>query len=325
MLKIGDISLEGTPLLLAPMEDITDQPFRKICKRFGADLGYTEFISSEGLIRDAGKNVKKLSIDQDERPVGIQIFGHDIKSMVAAARYAEKANPEIIDLNYGCPVKKVINKGAGAALLKNPEHMIKMTRAIVEAVDVPVTVKTRLGWDNGSLIIDQLAEKLQDTGIKALTIHGRTRSQLYKGVADWSLIRKVKQNPNIEIPIIGNGDIDSPEKAKEYTEKFHPDALMIGRAAMGNPWIFREIKHFMEKGGKLPLPTLEERIKVCLEHLQEERELKGERAAVIEMRKNYPGYFKGIANFKHHKIKLMQAANLHEISQILEEAKDSQN
>lgn len=324
MLKTGNIELKGTPLLLAPMEDITDRPFRKICKRFGADIVYTEFISSEGLIRDADKSIKKLVIDEEERPVGIQIFGHDIESMVRAARYAEKAAPEVIDLNFGCPVKKVVKKGAGAALLKNPEFMLKMTRAIVEAVDVPVTVKTRLGWDHDSQIIDQLAEPLQETGIKALTIHGRTRSQLYKGIADWTLIGKIKQNPNIEIPIIGNGDIDSVEKAKEMLEKYNPDALMIGRAAIGNPWIFEQVKLYLEKGKLIAPPSIENRIEICLEHLLEEVKTKGERGAIIEMRKNYSGYFKGVKNFKPHKIKLMQAENIEDIYRIFEDVKDSQ-
>lgn len=322
-MKIADISFPDVPLLLAPMEDITDLPFRKICKKFGADLVYTEFISSEGLIRDAGKSVKKLQIDNEERPVGIQIFGHDINSMVAAARYVEKAHPDFIDLNYGCPVKKVVNKGAGAALLKNPEHMLKMTRAIVEAVDLPVTVKTRLGWDMDSIIIEKLAEPLQETGISALTIHGRTRSQLYKGIADWSMIKKIKENPNIEIPIIGNGDIDSAEKAKYALDHFQPDALMIGRAAIGNPWIFSQVRTYLEKGFIPPEPDLHERVKVCRGHLIQEMALKGERSAVIEMRKNYSGYFKGVQNFKPFKLKLMKAETKEELDNIFAEILNS--
>jgi nifR3 family TIM-barrel protein len=323
MIKNGKISISGTPLLLAPMEDISDRPFRKICKRFGADLVYTEFISSEGLIRDAAKSTEKLLVYDDERPVGIQIFGHNTASMVKAAQQAAKASPDLIDLNYGCPVKKVVKKGAGAALLRTPEHMISMTKAIVEAVDIPVTVKTRLGWDYEIIIIDQIAERLQETGIAALTIHGRTRSQLYKGEADWSFIKKIKNNPNINIPIIGNGDINSAIKAKYYLDHYRPDALMIGRAAIGNPWIFAQIAHYLNTGETLPPPALEERISVSLEHLQEEAAIKGEHQAVIEMRKAYSGYFKGVSNFKHYKIKLMQAESVHEVQNIFEELKNS--
>lgn len=317
MMKIGNISFDKVPLLLAPMEDITDMPFRTICKRLGADLVYTEFISSEGLIRDASKSLVKLDINPLERPVGIQLFGHDIDSMVLAARYAEKAQPEIIDLNFGCPVKKVVRKGGGSAMLQTPDIMVEMTRQIVKAVNIPVTVKTRLGWDHNSMIIYDLAERLQDTGIAALSIHGRTRSQLYKGEADWTLIGEIKQNPNMEIPIIGNGDITSAQKAKHYLDTYQPDGLMVGRAAIGNPWIFGQIRHFLDTGEEIPLPTTEDRRDVCLEHLSSEILFKGERQAVIEMRKAYSGYFKGVENFKPYKAKLMTALSLTEVEDIL--------
>ncbi len=323
MITTKTFTLPGTPLLLAPMEDITTGPFRRICKRFGADLVYTEFVSSEGLIRDAGKSLRKLKVDDRERPVAIQIFGHDIINMVKAAQLAAEAEPEMIDLNFGCPVKKVVRKGAGAALLREPEKMISMTREIVRAVDIPVTVKTRLGWDSDSIIIEKLALPLQDTGIAALTIHARTRAQMYKGQADWSHIRSVKQNPNIEIPIIGNGDIDSAERAKHFLNEYNPDALMIGRAAIGNPWIFKQISQYLISGEKGAMPDSCERVHVALEHLRNEMQEKTEREAIFEMRKMYSGYFKGVDNFKAYKIKLMQAKTYKEVERILDDGMHS--
>lgn len=318
MITTKTFALPGTPLLLAPMEDITTGPFRKICKKYGAELVYTEFISSEGLIRDAGKSLRKLKVDDQERPVAIQIFGHDTENMVKAAQLAAEAGPEMIDLNFGCPVKKVVRKGAGAAMLRNPDKMITMTREIVQAVDIPVTVKTRLGWDADSIIIEKLAEPLQETGIAALTIHARTRAQMYKGQADWSHIRAVKQNPNIEIPIIGNGDIDSAGKAKYFLEEYHPDALMIGRAAIGNPWIFKQISEYLQTGIKVAMPDANERVKITLEHLQAEMQEKTEREAIFEMRKMYSGYFKGVDNFKPQKIRIMEAESYKEVKAVLE-------
>lgn len=317
MITTKTFTLPGTPLLLAPMEDITTGPFRKICKSYGAGLVYTEFVSSEGLIRDAGKSLRKLKVDDQERPVAIQIFGHDIASMVKAAQVAAEAGPEMIDLNFGCPVKKVVRKGAGAAMLRDPEKMIAMTREIVQAVDIPVTVKTRLGWDSDNIIIDKLAEPLQETGIAALTIHARTRSQMYKGQADWSYILSVKQNPNIEIPIIGNGDIDSAEKAKSCLEEYNPDALMIGRAAIGNPWIFKQISEYLKSGDKVALPGDRERVEVTLGHLRSEMQEKTEHSAILEMRKMYSGYFKGVDNFKSYKIQLMKVKTFNEVEAVL--------
>lgn len=319
MVTVGNIRFTHYPLVLAPMEDITDRAFRLICKQFGADLMFTEFVSSEGLIRDADKSLKKMVLDERERPLGIQIFGHDQRSMVEAARYAAKFEPDLIDINFGCPVKKVVKKGGGAAALKDPEGMIGMTQAIVEATDIPVTVKTRLGWDEASKNIDKIAEPLQNTGIAALTIHGRTRAQFYKGRADWSLIRAIQDNPNIEIPIIGNGDIDSAEKAARYISDYRTDAIMIGRAAVGNPWIFKQIRHYLNHGTVLPQPSLQERIDVFCDHLQKAISIKGEEKAIIEIRKFYSGYFRGVPRFKLIKVQLMQAKSEKEIHTILNE------
>ncbi len=318
MVYIGKVPIADYPLLLAPMEDVSDPPFRAICKELGADLVYTEFISSEGLIRDAAKSTQKLDIFQTERPVGIQLFGDDIDSMIEAARIAEKVNPDIIDINYGCPVKKVVCKGAGASLLRDIPKMAAMTRAVVKAVSVPVTVKTRLGWDEASINIEEVALRLQDAGIQALTIHARTRAQLYKGSADWSYIQKVKALPDLEIPVFGNGDIDSPQKAHQYRLLYQSDGIMIGRAAIGNPWIFKQIKHFFETGLLLPPPDCAERVAVCRRHLLHSVDWKGEKVGIIEMRRHYANYFKGIPNFKPYRNQLVTATDLNEILEVLD-------
>lgn len=316
-MKIGDIALGDFPLLLAPMEDVSDPPFRFVCKQNGADLMYTEFISSEGLIRDAAKSVQKLDIFEYERPIGIQIFGAEIDSMVEAAKIAAQVNPDLIDINYGCPVKKVACKGAGAGILTNPEKMMAMTKAIVEATHLPVTVKTRLGWDDSTKNIVDVAERLQDVGIKALSIHGRTRVQLYKGEADWTLIGEVKNNPRMKIPIFGNGDIDSPQKALEYKNRYGVDGIMIGRASIGHPWIFREIKHYVATGEILAGPTIEERVEACTTHFEKSIAWKGERVGMVEMRRHYANYFKGLTHFKDFRMKLVQTENIAEVYQIL--------
>lgn len=317
-MKIGDIALGDFPLLLAPMEDVSDPPFRFVCKQNGADLMYTEFISSEGLIRDAAKSVQKLDIFEYERPIGIQIFGSEIDSMVEAAKIATQVNPDLIDINYGCPVKKVACKGAGAGILTNPEKMMAMTKAIVEATHLPVTVKTRLGWDESTKNIVDVAERLQDVGIKALSIHGRTRVQLYKGDADWTLIGAVKNNPRMKIPIFGNGDIDSPLKALEYKNRYGVDGIMIGRASIGHPWIFREIKHFLATGEILAGPTIEERVEACTTHFEKSIAWKGERVGLVEMRRHYANYFKGLTHFKDFRMKLVQTENIAEVYEILQ-------
>ncbi len=319
--KIGNIDLGEFPLLLAPMEDVSDPPFRAVCKANGADMMYTEFISSEGLIRDARKSRQKLDIYEDERPIGIQIFGDKIDSMREAASIAEQANPELIDINYGCPVKKVACKGAGAGILRDVPKMEQMTREIVKQVDLPVTVKTRLGWDSDTVQIVEVALRLQDAGIKALSIHGRTRMQMYKGEADWTEIAAVKNHPDIEIPIFGNGDIDSPEKALLYKEKYNVDGIMIGRAAIGYPWIFNEIKHYLATGEQLPKPTVNERIIACEQHLNFSLSWKGERQGVLEMRRHYTNYFKGMTNFKPFRTRLVETLEPNEIKQILTEVK----
>ncbi len=319
MVKIGDIELGEFPLLLAPMEDVSDPPFRAVCKENGADLMYTEFISSEGLIRDAAKSLQKLDIYDAERPIGIQIFGDKIDSMREAASIAEKAGPELVDINYGCPVKKVACKGAGAGILKDIPKMEQMTAEIVKQVSLPVTVKTRLGWDDSTIQIVEVALRLQDAGIKALTIHGRTRVQMYKGEADWNPIAEVKNHPDIEIPIFGNGDIDSPQKALEYKNTYGTDGIMIGRAAIGYPWIFNEIKHYLKTGEMLPPPTLQDRMKVCLSHLNFSVEWKGERQGILEMRRHYTNYFKGIPNFKPFRTQLVEELDYQRILSILDE------
>jgi len=321
-IKIRDIDLGEFPLLLAPMEDVSDPPFRALCKRHGADLMYTEFISSEGLIRDAAKSVMKLDIYEYERPVGIQIFGHDIESMKRTTEIVSKTNPDIIDINYGCPVKKVTCKGAGSGILKDIPKMVEMTREIVKMSNLPVTVKTRLGWDEDSKHIIEVAERLQDVGIEALSIHGRTRKQMYKGEADWSLISAVKNNSRMHIPIFGNGDITSPEKALEYKNKYDVDGIMIGRASIGYPWIFNEIKHFMKTGEHLDKPNIGDRVDIALEHLEMSVAWKGERLAINEMKRHYSNYFRGIRDFKEYKVKLITSYDLNEIKDTLSLVKE---
>ena len=315
--KIGNIDLGDFPLLLAPMEDVSDPPFRFVCKQNGADMMYTEFISSEGLIRDAAKSRQKLDVFEYERPIGIQIFGSDIEHMREATEIATKAKPDLIDINYGCPVKNVACRGAGASLLQDIDKMVAMTAAVVKATHLPVTVKTRLGWDDNTKNVYEVAERLQDVGIKALTIHGRTRSQMYKGVADWTLIREIKRNPRIQIPIFGNGDVDSPEKAANWRLEYEVDGIMIGRAAIGYPWIFREIKHFFETGTFLDGPTINERVDVCTTHLKKSIEWKGPKTGIFEMRRHYANYFKGIPNFKEYRMKLVSLERVEDIEDVL--------
>lgn len=316
--RIGPIELGAFPLLLAPMEDVSDPPFRRICKSLGADMLYTEFISSEGLIRDAALSLQKLDIFDDERPVGIQLFGGEPESMAEAARIAEAARPDLIDINYGCPVKKVVCKGGGAAILQDIPKMVRMTKGIVDAVGLPVTVKTRLGWDEQTINIQEVALRLQDIGIKALTIHARTRVQLYKGSADWSWIEKIASHPDIEIPIFGNGDVDSPQRAHQYRLAYGVDGIMIGRAAIGNPWIFQEIKHYFQTGTHLPAPTLAERARVCRQHLAWSVDWKGERAAIVEMRRHYANYFKGLDHFKPIRARLVESLDLNELYALID-------
>ena len=317
MVKISDIELGEFPLLLAPMEDVSDPPFRAVCKENGADLMYTEFISSEGLIRNATKSVQKLDIYDYERPIGIQIFGDKIESMREAAAIAEAANPEIVDINYGCPVKKVACKGAGAGILLDLPKMQEMTDEIVKRVNKPVTVKTRLGWDDSTIKIKEVAKRLQDVGIQALSIHGRTRKQMYKGEADWSHIAEVKNDPEIHIPIFGNGDIDSPEKAQEYKNRYGVDGIMIGRASIGYPWIFNEIKHYLKTGLKLDAPSLEERVRVSIQHVDFSVDWKGERQGLLEMRRHYTNYFRGIPNFKPIRTILVESESYTEVKETL--------
>ena len=313
MPKIGNIDLGDFPLLLAPMEDVSDPPFRRLCKMHGADMLYSEFISSEGLIRDAIKSRQKLDIFDYERPVGIQIFGGDEEAMALSAKIVATVNPDLVDINFGCPVKKVVSKGAGAGVLKDIDLMVRLTKAVVNSTHLPVTVKTRLGWDEQSINIEEVAERLQDVGISALTIHARTRSQMYKGHSDWSYIAKVKNNPRIHIPIFGNGDIDSPEKALEYRNTYGVDGIMIGRAAIGYPWIFNEIKHYFATGKLLPSPTISDRVEAAKNHLLWSVEWKGERQGVLEMRRHYANYFKGIPNFKEHRQRLVTLDSSEEI------------
>lgn len=323
MPKIGNIDLGEFPLLLAPMEDVSDPPFRALCKEQGADLMYTEFISSEGLIRDAVKSVQKLDIFEYERPIGIQIFGNDIESMKLATEVTEKANPDIIDINYGCPVKKVACKGAGAGILQDIPKMVKMTAEIVKCTSLPVTVKTRLGWDDDTRYIVEVAERLQDVGIQAISIHGRTRKQMYKGEADWGLIRAVKENPRMHIPVFGNGDVFSPEIALEKRQKYGVDGVMIGRASIGYPWIFREIKHYFATGELLAPPTMAERIHAAERHLEMSVKWKGEKVGINEMRRHYTNYFKGIPNFKEHRMKLVTQDSFVVIKEVFEEIKSN--
>jgi len=322
MVNIAGIDVGEFPLLLAPMEDVSDPPFRAICKELGADVVYTEFISVEGLIRDAHKSVQKLDIYPEERPVGIQIFGAEIDSMRAATAYVERANPEFLDINYGCPVKKVACKGAGAGILQDIPKMVRMTSEIVESTHLPVTVKTRLGWDSNTIKIMEVALRLQDVGIKALSIHGRTRKQMYKGCADWSFIKEVAEHPDIEIPIFGNGDVNSPEVAEDYRDRFGVDGIMIGRGAIGNPWIFNEIKHYFATGEKLPPPDLREKVRVCRKHFLTGVEWKGERLGIFEMRRHYTNYFKGLYNFKPLRMKLVTSEDINEILDTLSQIEE---
>jgi nifR3 family TIM-barrel protein len=322
MVKIRTIELGDFPLLLAPMEDVSDPPFRALCKKHGADMMYTEFISSEGLIRDAVKSVQKMDIFEYERPIGVQIFGSDEESMVRAAQIIEQVKPDLIDINYGCPVKKVACKGAGAGLLQDIPKMVRLTKAVVNAVNVPVTVKTRLGWDDSTKNIVETAERLQDIGIEALTIHGRTRKQMYKGEADWTLIGAVKNNQRMRIPIFGNGDIDSPEKALQYKNIYGVDGIMIGRASIGYPWIFNEIKAFLANGEHLNPPTFKERMEAIEEHLNFSIQWKGEKVGIAEMKRHYGNYFKGIPHFKSYKSALVLANELAEVQAIMNEIKD---
>ncbi|MBC7884904.1 MAG: tRNA dihydrouridine synthase DusB [Saprospiraceae bacterium] len=322
MVKIGNTELGEFPLLLAPMEDVSDPPFRAVCKEQGCDLMYTEFISVEGLIRDAAKSIQKLDIYDDERPIGIQIFGAEIESMSLAAEIVEAANPELIDINFGCPVKKVVCKMAGAGILQDIPRMIKLTEKVVRSTSLPVTVKTRLGWDENTLNIEEVAERLQDIGIKALTIHGRTRKQMYKGEADWTLIGKIKNNPRIHIPIFGNGDIDSPQKAMEYKNRYGIDGIMIGRASIGYPWIFREIKHYFATGMLLDPPTISERVEVARKHLMRSIEWKGEKTGIAEMRRHYTNYFRNLPDVKVFRSRLVTENSSEKIHEILYEIKE---
>ena len=319
MPKIGNIILPEFPLLLAPMEDVSDPPFRRLCKLHGADLMYSEFISSEGLIRDAMKSRKKLDIFDYERPVGIQIFGGDEEAMSESARIVETVQPDLVDINFGCPVKKVVTKGAGAGVLKDVDLMIRLTKAVIRGTSLPVTVKTRLGWDDASINIDEVAERLQDIGVQALSIHARTRAQMYKGHSDWSHIARVKNNPRITMPIFGNGDIDSPEKALEYKNKYGIDGIMIGRAAIGYPWIFNEIKHFMKTGEHLAQPTMNDRIEAAKNHLIWSMEWKGEHLGIVEMRRHYTNYFKGVHSFKEYKQRLVTTDDANGLMKVFEE------
>ncbi|MDQ6610353.1 MAG: tRNA dihydrouridine synthase DusB [Bacteroidota bacterium] len=319
MVKIDKILLPDFPLLLAPMEDVSDPPFRAVCKDNGADLMYTEFISSEGLIRDAIKSRQKLDIFEEERPVGIQIFGGDEEAMALSAKIVDAVNPDLLDINFGCPVKKVVSKGAGAAVLKDIDLMVRLTKAVVRSTSLPVTVKTRLGWDDSTINIGEVAERLQDIGIKALAIHGRTRCQLYKGFADWNPIAAVKSNPRITIPIFGNGDIDSPEKAVEFKSRYGVDGIMIGRAAIGYPWIFNEVKHFIKTGEHLRPPTIQQRVAVIRKHLHRSVDWKGMKPGINEMRRHYTNYLRGLPNIKEFRLRLVTINEVEEIDAVLNE------
>jgi len=319
LVKIGNIELGEFPLLLAPMEDVSDPPFRYVCKQGGADLMFTEFISSEGLIRDAIKSKKKLDIFEYERPVGIQIFGGDEEAMLMSSKIVDATNPDIVDINFGCPVKKVVCKGAGAGVLKDVDLMVRLTKAVIKGTDKPVTVKTRLGWDDSTINILEVAERLQDVGVQALSIHGRTRAQMYKGSADWTKIGEVKNNPRIKIPIFGNGDVETPERVKEVKEKYGVDGVMIGRASIGYPWVFNEIKHFLKTGQHLPKPTLAQRAEVCKTHLLKSVEWKGERLGILEMRRHYANYFRGLPDFKQTRTFLVTTDDLRQIVQTIDD------
>jgi len=319
---IGELDLGQRPVILAPMENITDPPFRYLCKQFGADLMYTEFISSDGLIRDGAKSVRKLEIFDYERPMGIQLYGHIIESMVEATHRAAESAPEIIDINYGCPVRKIANRGAGAGMLANIPLMIEMTRSIVEATSIPVTVKTRLGWDDQNRNIVEVAEELQDQGIRAITIHGRTRAQMYRGSADWTLIGEVKQNPRIHIPVIGNGDISNPVEAREAFDRYGVDGIMIGRAAVGKPWLFKHIKHYLQTGEQLPEPTISEKVDMARTQFEKSLEFKDAPVGIYEMRRHFSNYFKGLPHFKDMRIKLLTSLDVEEILSLLEQIRE---
>lgn len=319
MVKIGDIPLGDSPLLLAPMEDVSDPPFRALCKEQGADVVYTEFISSEGLIRDAAKSVMKLDIYEKERPVGIQIFGANLDSMLQAVDIVERTNPDIIDINFGCPVKKVVCKGAGAGILKDIPLMVSLTEAMVKRTKLPITVKTRLGWDHNSIHIVEVAERLQDVGVKAISIHGRTRAQMYKGEADWKPIAEVKNNPRMHIPVFGNGDVDSPEQAQRMRDDYGLDGAMIGRASIGNPWFFKQVKHFFETGNHLPEPTIKDRTKMARRHLKMAIEWKGEKLGVFETRRHYTNYFKGIPHFKEYRQRMVTSDDSVDVFAVFDE------
>lgn len=321
-MHIGDLDLGDQPLFLAPMEDITDPSFRYLCKKFGADMMYTEFISSDGLIRDGAKSVKKLDISDYERPMGIQLYGHIVESMVHATHRAVEARPELIDINYGCPVRKIANRGAGAGMLANIPLMMEMTKAIVEASSIPVTVKTRLGWDDQQKIIVEVAEQLQDQGIRALTIHGRTRTQMYKGKADWNLIGEVKRNPRMHIPIVGNGDITNPAEAKEAFDLYGVDGIMIGRAAVGKPWLFKHIKHHLLTGELLPEPTVSEKVDMAKMQFEKSLEFKEDPVGIYEMRRHFSNYFKGLPHFKEMRLKLLTSLEVDEIFSLLEQIRE---
>ena len=317
--KIGNIDLGEFPLLLAPMEDVSDPPFRALCKKHGADMMYSEFISSEGLIRDAKKSVQKLDIYDYERPIGIQIFGGNMESMIEATKIVEAANPDVIDINYGCPVKKVVCKGAGSGILQDIPKMVALTKAVVDATNKPVTVKTRLGWDDDTQFVVDVAEQLQDVGIQGISIHGRTRKQMYKGEANWDLIRETKQNPRLTIPVFGNGDIDSGAKAKKYRDEYGVDGIMIGRAAIGYPWVFNEIKHYFKTGELLAEPTISERVEAAKFHLFESVRWKGDILGIIEMRRHYTNYFRGLPDIKSYRMQLVTCTTETEVIQILDE------
>ncbi|MBP9987481.1 MAG: tRNA dihydrouridine synthase DusB [Bacteroidales bacterium] len=322
-MKIGNIDLGERPLLLAPMEDVTDVSFRYICKKFGAQMMYTEFVSSDGLVRDVPGSLAKLNIYDYERPIGIQIYGHIPDAMVESAVRVEKADPDVIDINFGCPVNKIAKRGAGSGMMREPDKMVEITRRVVEAVKKPVTVKTRLGWDDDSKIIVELAERLQDVGIQALTIHGRTRAQMYKGDADWTLIGAVKNNPRMHIPIIGNGDIKTPQDAEQAFDRYGVDGVMIGRASFGHPWIFKEIRHYLDTGEELPPMSVAERVALAKDHLAKSIEVKGERTGVLEMRRHLSCYFKGLENFKETRMKLVTLTDIDELYRTLDFVKDN--
>ena len=317
-MRIGDLDLGPRPLLLAPMEDVTDLSFRYVCKKFGADMMYTEFISSDGLIRDVPGSLYKLKIFDYERPIGMQIYGHIPEAMVESALRVEAAGPDVIDINFGCPVNKIARRGAGSGMMREPDKMVEITRRVVDAVRLPVTVKTRLGWDEDSKIIVELAERLQDVGIKAITIHGRTRCQMYKGQADWTLIGEVKRNPRMKIPVIGNGDIRTPPDAAQAFERYGVDGVMVGRASFGHPWIFREMRHFLDTGEELPPMSVRERVDLAKEHFAKSLEFKGERTGVLEMRRHLSCYFKGLQDFKETRLRLVTENDPEKVLEILD-------